>query len=111
MPYILNTPKEIKEMLKVIGVSSPDELYSQVPAQIKLRAPLDIPAGLSELDTKKIVESLAKKNIPLSNFNSFLGAGCYDHYRPAALDFIVSQPEFLTAYTPYQAECSQGLLQ
>lgn len=98
-------------MLKVIGVGSLDELYRQVPAQVKLKGPLNIPSGLSELDTKKAVEGLAKKNISLNNFNSFLGAGCYDHYRPAALDFIISQSEFLTAYTPYQAECSQGLLQ
>ncbi|MBU1112409.1 MAG: glycine dehydrogenase, partial [Candidatus Omnitrophica bacterium] len=111
MPYILNTQEQIEEMLKVIGVGSLDELYRQVPAQVKLKGPLNIPSGLSELDTKKAVEGLAKKNISLNNFNSFLGAGCYDHYRPAALDFIISQSEFLTAYTPYQAECSQGLLQ
>lgn len=111
MPYILNTEAQIKEMLEVIGVSSVEDLYSQIPFEIKLKEPLNLPRGLSEFEVKKKIEALSEKNTPLRKFNSFLGAGCYDHYVPAALPFILSQPQFLTAYTPYQAECSQGILQ
>jgi len=111
MPYILNTQKDNQEMLRAIGVNSIEELYSQIPSQVRLKSSLNIPSGLSELDTKKTVKRLSEKNIPLDKFNAFLGAGCYDHYVPAALEFIVSQSQLLTAYTPYQAECSQGILQ
>lgn len=111
MPYILNTQEDNQEMLRAIGVGSIEELYSQIPHQIRLKNSLNIPSGLSELDTKRTVTRLAEKNIPLDKFNSFLGAGCYDHYVPAALEFIVSQSQLLTAYTPYQTECSQGILQ
>ena len=111
MPYILNNQKEIKDMLKVVGASSLDELYSQLPSEIKLKQPLKIPSGLSEFQTKEKVSQLSKKNTPIGKFNSFLGAGCYDHYVPAAVSSILSLPQFLTAYTPYQAECSQGILQ
>lgn len=111
MPYILNTEAQIKEMLEVIGVSSIDELYSQIPCEIKLKNSLSLPLGFSEFEVKKKIEGLSEKNTPLRKFNSFLGAGCYDHYVPAALPFILSQSGFLTAYTPYQAECSQGILQ
>jgi len=111
MPYILNTQEDLSQMLRVIGASSVDELYRQLPSQIRLKTPLNLPAGLSELDARRTIKALSDKNIPLDEFNSFLGAGCYDHYVPAALDFIVSQSQLLTAYTPYQAECSQGILQ
>ncbi len=111
MPYILNTPEDTKEMLKVIGVSSIDELYTQIPSQIKLNESLNLPEGLSEFEVKKALSALSKKNNPIDKFNSFLGAGCYDHYIPAPLAHILSYPQFLTAYTPYQPECSQGILQ
>ncbi len=111
MPYILNTKEDIKKMLKAVGVNSMDELYSLVPSKIKLDSPLNIPDGKSEQEVKRIVKELSNKNTPLDKFNSFLGAGCYDHYIPAALPFILSRSPFLTAYTPYQAECSQGILQ
>lgn len=88
-----------------------DELYSLVPSKIKPDSPLNIPDGKSEQEVKRIVKELSNKNTPLDKFNSFLGAGCYDHYIPAALPFILSRSQFLTAYTPYQAECSQGILQ
>ena len=111
MPYILNTDQDKKEMLKTIGVSSVEELYAQLPGNIRLNQPLNIPEGLSEYEVKEAVAKLAARNTPLEKFNSFLGAGCYDHYQPAALSYILSSPQFLTAYTPYQAECSQGILQ
>ena len=111
MPYILNTKEDIKKMLKVIGVSSIDELYSSIPLKVRLDSPLGIPEGCSEQEVRRVVKGLSDKNTTLDKFNSFLGAGCYDHYVPAALPFILSHPQFLTAYTPYQAECSQGILQ
>lgn len=111
MPYILNTEKDIKAMLKSIGVDSVDALYSSLPQSIKLKEPLDIASGLSEFDVTKRITELSQKNTTLDKFNSFLGAGSYDHYTPAALRSILSSSQFLTAYTPYQAECSQGILQ
>ncbi|MDD5070965.1 MAG: aminomethyl-transferring glycine dehydrogenase subunit GcvPA [Candidatus Omnitrophica bacterium] len=111
MPYILNTEKTIKQMLKVIGVSSVEELYASLPQSVRLKEPLDIPLGLSEQETKRKFLGLSDSNKTTRQLNSFLGAGCYDHYIPSALGHILSQSEFLTAYTPYQAECSQGILQ
>ncbi|UCG34922.1 MAG: aminomethyl-transferring glycine dehydrogenase subunit GcvPA [Candidatus Omnitrophota bacterium] len=111
MPYILNTNEEIKQMLKAIGVDSVEELYSALPPEIKLKESLNLPSGLSEFDVKKKVTALSERNKPLEKYNSFLGAGCYDHYIPAAVSFILSRSQFLTAYTPYQSECSQGILQ
>ncbi|MBD3264333.1 MAG: aminomethyl-transferring glycine dehydrogenase subunit GcvPA [Candidatus Omnitrophica bacterium] len=111
MPYIPNSPSQIKEMLRACGVKSPADFYSDLPEEIRIKDDLDIPAGISEQQLKRKLLALSDKNRPLDKFNSFLGAGCYDHYIPAALSFIISQPEFSTAYTPYQAECSQGALQ
>ncbi len=111
MPYILNSDEDIQGMLRVIGVGSLQELYAHLPLEVKLSQPLDLAPGLSEEETRKVIKMLAQKNRPLSEFNSFLGAGCYDHYVPSALDFISNRSEFLTGYTPYQAECSQGILQ
>ncbi|MDD5584010.1 MAG: aminomethyl-transferring glycine dehydrogenase subunit GcvPA [Candidatus Omnitrophica bacterium] len=111
MPYILNTAQDTKEMLLAIGHKSIEELYGRLPCEILLKSPLNLAQGKSEQETKKSVECLARKNSPLSEFNSFLGAGCYDHYIPAALKPLITRAEFLTAYTPYQAESSQGILQ
>ena len=111
MPYILNTDKDFKAMLKEIGVSSIEQLYSQIPSQIKLNSLLNLGQGFSELEVEKKLKSLALGDSCLDKFNSFLGAGCYDHYIPAALETITSRSEFLTAYTPYQPESSQGILQ
>ncbi|MCK4912515.1 MAG: aminomethyl-transferring glycine dehydrogenase subunit GcvPA [Candidatus Omnitrophica bacterium] len=111
MPYILNTKEDVKDMLKAIGMSSIEELYSLLPSKIKLDSPFNIPDSKSEQEVKRIIKGLSEKNNPVEKFNSFLGAGCYDHYIPAALSFILSRSQFLTAYTPYQAECSQGILQ
>jgi len=111
MPYILNGDKDVKEMLKTVGVRTVDELYSHLPDAIKLREGVDLPKGLSELDTRRKVTALAEKNKTLGRYNSFLGAGYYDHYVPSAVNFLISHSNFLTAYTPYQPECSQGILQ
>ena len=111
MSYVLNTKDDTQKMLKAIGVSSVEELYANLPVQIRVEDELKIPQGLSELEVKQEVIKLASKNKPLDKFNAFLGAGCYDHYVPSVVPFIISQSQFLTAYTPYQAECSQGALQ
>lgn len=111
MPYILNTENDIREMLRVIGLSSLSELYKHLPSKIKISGALNIPLGLSEQETSQFVKGLAEKNKTISSFNSFLGAGVYNHYIPSALKPLATRAEFLTAYTPYQAECSQGILQ
>ncbi|MCM8819539.1 MAG: aminomethyl-transferring glycine dehydrogenase subunit GcvPA [Candidatus Omnitrophica bacterium] len=111
MPYILNTEKEQQKMLKEIGLTSLEDLYAHLPSQIKLKEPLNLERGLSEQEVKDRLKQLSEKNIPLFKFNSFLGAGCYDHYVPSPVFSLINLPQFLTAYTPYQAECSQGILQ
>jgi len=111
MPFIPNTDKDREEMLKAIGVSSFEELLSPIPKNLRLKKPLDLPPSLSEFEIKKLMREIAKKNITTNDYISFLGAGSYDHYIPAVVDYVVSRPEFYTAYTPYQAEVSQGTLQ
>jgi len=111
MAYILNTKTQIKEMLSGLGLASTQELFSHIPEKILLSQPVAIASGLSEQEVSIKMNDLAGKNKPLSGYNSFLGAGCYDHYLPAALFSLLSRSEFYTAYTPYQPECSQGTLQ
>lgn len=105
-----HTPQEISEMLRVIGVKSIEELFEQVPA--KHRFPeLDLPQGLSEMEVSAELHEIASANASVNDFISFLGAGAYNHYIPAAVDMILRRGEFYTAYTPYQPEVSQGTLQ
>jgi len=111
MPYILNTPSQIKEMLEVVGLHSLEELFSHLPPSLRIRGELSLPSGLSEEELIRVVKRLAKKNKPLSKFNSFLGGGIYPHYIPSPLNHLIGRAEFYTAYTPYQAEASQGSLQ
>lgn len=111
MPYILNTEKDSKEMLDAIGASHLDDLFRHLPAKIKIDGKLNIPSGLTEQELKIFLTNLAAKNEPVTKLNSFLGAGIYNHYIPSAIKPVISRAEFLTAYTPYQAECSQGILQ
>ena len=111
MPYIPNTDQNREAMLKRIGVKSFDELIADIPAEIRLKAELKLPKALSEMEAVKEVKALAGQNHPASSQISFLGGGAYDHYIPAAIDHILLRSEFYTAYTPYQAEVSQGTLQ
>lgn len=105
-----HTPQEINEMLRVIGVNSIEELFEQVPA--KHRFPeLDLPQGLTEMEASAELREVASANASVDDFISFLGAGAYNHYIPAAVDMILRRGEFYTAYTPYQPEVSQGTLQ
>ena len=111
MPYILNTPEQIKDMLKSLGLSCEDELFSQIPDDVKIKDELSLPQGMSELEVSRKLKNIGKESRNLDEFNSFIGAGLYDHYIPSALKHIINRSEFYTAYTPYQAECSQGILQ
>jgi glycine dehydrogenase subunit 1 len=111
-PYIPNSQPEIKkEMMQEIDIKSIDELYADIPEKYRLKKPLNIPEALSEFEVKKHVETLLSKNKTNSDMPVFLGAGCWPHYVPAVVKEIVQRSEFLTAYTPYQPEISQGMLQ
>lgn len=112
MPHTPHTQKDIDEMLKVIGVSSVEELFKSIPEKHKLKEnDLNIEAGLSEYHAKNVLEDLASKNKTYPLKNSFMGAGAYYHYIPSAVNHIAGRSEFYTAYTPYQPEVSQGTLQ
>jgi glycine dehydrogenase subunit 1 len=111
-PYIPNSQPETKqEMMHEIGIKSIDELYVDIPEKYRLKKPLNLPEGLSEFEVKKHVENLLSKNKTCNDMPIFLGAGCWPHYVPAVVKEIVQRSEFLTAYTPYQPEISQGMLQ
>jgi len=106
--YVVNTPSEQKEMLQTMGMESLDDLYVSVPEQARLKE-LHIPEGKSEFEVSRDMQSKADKNMVYKHI--FRGAGAYNHYIPAIVKSITSKEEFLTAYTPYQAEISQGVLQ
>ena len=107
--YIPSTRDERQEMLRVVGVEDYRELYRDVPSEMYLDRPLNIPEGMSELEVSRRVSEMAAKN---KVFPTVLrGAGAYDHYIPSVVKYIPTKEEFLTAYTPYQAEMSQGILQ
>jgi glycine dehydrogenase subunit 1 len=107
--YISLTDHDREQMLAAIGVGSIDELFRDVPAGVRLGRGLDVPPALVEAELARHVESLAAKNVV--DEVSFRGAGMYDHYVPAVVDAVLQRGEFLTAYTPYQPELSQGVLQ
>ena len=108
MPFIPHTPEETAEMLSVVGVRTLDDLFADIPPQMR-PAHFDLPKGRSEAAVSSYFEKLAAKN--RTDMVSFLGAGFYAHRVPAAVDALAGRSEFYTAYTPYQAECSQGTLQ
>jgi glycine dehydrogenase subunit 1 len=95
-------------MLAACGLGSAEELFAQIPAEARLHRPLDLPPGISEYEIVDYFKSLSEKNV--GSWPTFLGAGVYSHYRPVVVDTVVSRGEFLTAYTPYQSEISQGTL-
>lgn len=105
--YFPHTEADIKGMLEHIGIKSIDELYAEVPEQVRLKKDYDLSEAKSELEIRQFFAGLAAKNKQLT---CFAGAGAYDHYTPAAVPQIVSRSEYLTSYTPYQAEISQGTL-
>ena len=107
-PYIANTSEDVKEMLKSIGVESIDDLFADIKPEFKPTS-FHLPKGKSEYEVVHHLTALAQKNS--SNLSLFIGAGFYDHYIPAVIHSLISRGEFLTCYTPYQPECSQGTLQ
>ena len=111
MGYLSLTDRDREEMLAAIGVSSIDELFEQIPAGVRFRGELDVEPELTEQEIVSLFEQLAARNSHTGVEISFLGAGVYDHYVPAVVDAVLSRGEFLTAYTPYQPEMSQGALQ
>ena len=107
--YIPSTGSQREEMLRAVGVTGTRELFRDVPEQMLLHEPLKIPHGMSELDVSRAMSAMAEKNRVYATV--LRGAGSYDHYIPSIVKYIPAKEEFLTAYTPYQAEMSQGLLQ
>ena len=110
-PYIPNTLEDEKVMLKSIGVESVQDLFSDIPCDLKLNRELNINPSMSELEVQRYVKSISSKNKSTEELVCFLGAGVYDHYIPSIIKHIVSRSEFYTSYTPYQPEISQGTLQ
>lgn len=107
--YVPSTAQERQEMLASIGLCSIDELFSHIPDSLKLKGELNLPSGKSELEVCRTMEHIAAQNIVFDSI--FRGAGAYDHYIPAIVKSVTGREEFVTAYTPYQAEISQGVLQ
>jgi glycine dehydrogenase subunit 1 len=110
-PFLSLTDEDRDAMLAAIGVGSVEELFAQVPERVRLRRDLELEPALTEAELVAHLEELASRNVHSGAELSFLGAGVYDHYVPAVVDAILSRGEFLTAYTPYQPELSQGVLQ
>lgn len=109
MRYIPNSPDERTAMLQDIGVAGIEELFQQIPENLRLNSPIGIGEAMSEPDLIAYFRDLAGKNA--TDFHSFLGAGAYSHFIPVIIDTLISRSEFFTAYTPYQPELSQGTLQ
>jgi glycine dehydrogenase subunit 1 len=109
--FLSLTEHDREQMLETIGVESIDELFEQIPEGVRLGRRLDLESALSEPELVAHMTELAARNIDTGREISFLGAGIYDHYVPAVVDAVLARGEFLTAYTPYQPEMSQGVLQ
>lgn len=110
-PYLPITDADRDKMLGTIGAANIEELFEQVPQVARIKGELDLPEGLDETGLIRCFSELANKNCGASDLICFLGAGIYDHYIPSVVRHMASREEFLTSYTPYQAEASQGMLQ
>jgi len=111
MDYTQITPAQREAMLKRIGAGSMEDLLKQVPVSLRLQRSLDLPPAMDEVTLRRHLSELSGRNHPAGEKVCFLGAGAYDHFIPALVDDLASKSEFVTAYTPYQAEASQGALQ
>ena len=109
MTYIPNTDDDRRQMLARIGVGKLDDLLRPIPENLQMKAPLDLPGSLSEMELMRNIEKISNENN--YGLTIFAGGGVYDHFIPSAVETITGRPEFVTAYTPYQAEVSQGTLQ
>jgi glycine dehydrogenase subunit 1 len=111
MPYLANTTEDQQAMLAAIGTGSLEELFAQVPAELRLQRPLNLPPALTELELTQHLDELSARTASTADKVCFLGAGSYDHFIPAVVDALAARGEFYTSYTPYQPEASQGNLQ
>jgi len=111
MRYLPLTPPERAAMLATIGAGSIDDLFADVPTAARLDGLLDLPRAMGEIEVERRLAAMAAKNLPAGSGPFFLGAGAYRHHVPAAVDHLIQRGEFLTSYTPYQPEVSQGTLQ
>ena len=111
MPYIPHTEEDRQAMLKLIGVDSIEDLFVEIPEDLRLREPLNVPSALDEYKLLGHLKELSERNVDLTRTVCFMGAGIYDRFVPATVGAVISRGEFLTAYTPYQPEMSQGYLQ
>ena len=111
MRYIPHTETDIREMLSAIGIKEIGELFHSIPEALRLEAPLDLPPALPEADLTRVMSQLASRNVNLEECAVFLGAGAYRHFTPSLVNHLLLRGEFLTSYTPYQPEVSQGTLQ
>src|SRR6202165_730920 len=109
MRYLPKSPADRQAMLQAIGAESIDELFSPIPSEYRLERDLKVPRQMAESEIVDWFRERSRENG--DSYASFLGAGAYSHYRPVIIDSLISRGEFLTAYTPYQAEISQGTLQ
>ncbi|TDP54926.1 aminomethyl-transferring glycine dehydrogenase subunit GcvPA [Aminicella lysinilytica] len=107
--FVPNTDREQEEMLKEAGYKSFDDMFSCIPDEVRLKRPLNLPSGLSEMEAIREMEEISEKNVTFKHI--FRGAGAYNHYIPAIVKSVTAKEEFVTTYTPYQAEISQGVLQ
>ena len=111
MQYLPHTDEDIAKMLQVVGVDSIDDLFPTIPDDCRCPEALDLPEAMTEWELNSYMDQLAGKNAISPEYKIFMGAGSYDHYIPASTQYLASRSEFVTAYTPYQPEMSQGTLQ
>lgn len=111
MRYLPLTPEDRKDMLATIGAASVDALFDDVPEAARLKGPVDLPRRATELEVERAFTAMASRNLSASAAPFFVGAGAYKHHVPATVDHLIQRSEFLTSYTPYQPEISQGTLQ
>ncbi|NLT95466.1 MAG: aminomethyl-transferring glycine dehydrogenase subunit GcvPA [Clostridia bacterium] len=111
MRFVPHNAADVEEMLAKIGISSTDSLFQDISSELRLKSELKLPSGLDEITLRKKITALSQENAHADEYVSFLGAGAYEHFRPALIDHLLLRSEFYTAYTPYQPEISQGTLQ
>src|SRR5262245_42361730 len=111
LSYTLNTEADQAAMLEAVGAGSVGELFQNIPEGLRLKRPLDVPPALSEQELQQHLTELARRSVSPDDAVCFLGGGSYDHFIPAVVDAVAGRGEYYTAYTPYQAEASQGSLQ
>ena len=111
MRYLPHTPEDIAEMLQAVGAGSFDELFAGIPPECRRSRAMVLPEPLTEWELNRHIDRLAGRMAVAPEYKVFIGAGSYDHHIPATVGFLTSRSEFVTSYTPYQPEMSQGTLQ